>query len=118
MKRTFFLPFAALVLSLVSCNEPEPDPLVGCWTSIRSTPDMWTVYHLVSDGTGMVEIRTPDTCLKEDEFIWISTDKELFLIYKDRTADVYHYILSNLVLHLFNSEYVYEGSYNKKRDCR
>ena len=78
---------------------------------------MWTVYHLVSDGTGMVEIRTPDTCLKEDEFIWRSTDEELFLIYKDRTEDVYHYILSNLVLRLYNSEYVYEGSYNKKRNC-
>ena len=118
MKRKFLLfPFVALMLSLVSCEEPEFNPLVGCWSSERFNPGGWAVYHLISDETGSVEFYTLDTCFKKDEFTWRSTDRKLLLTYKDKTIDTYYYSLDYGVLELYNSERVYDSSYHKKRDC-
>ena len=118
MKRKFFLlPFVALVLGLVSCNEPEFNSLVGCWSSKRFTPDMWTVYHLKADETGIVEYNTPDTCLTKEEFTWRTMDEELFLIYEGGATDSFLYSFDNSRLHLYDSENRHYGSYHKKRDC-
>ena len=117
-KMLFVLPCLALMLSLLSCREHECDSLVGCWSSKRFKPDLWSVYHLHSDGAGRVEVFAPDTCFWEKEFVWRNTEQELLLTYKDGTAGIYYYSLSDCVLVLHDSVKIYEGSYHKQRDCR
>ena len=116
-KMLFVLPCLALMLSLLSCREYECDSLVGCWSSKRFKPDMWSVYHLHSDGAGRVEVFAPDTCFGEKEFVWRSTERELLLEYKDKTTEIYYYSLDYGVLVLYNSKRVYDSSYHKRRDC-
>lgn len=116
-RKILLLPFVALMLSLVSCEEPEFNPLVGCWSSERFSPDGWVVYHLNYDVTGMVEFYASDTCFKKDEFTWRSTERELLLEYKDKTTEIYYYSLDYGVLVLYNSKRVYDSSYHKRRDC-
>ena len=118
MKGKFFLlPFVALVLCMVSCSEPQCDSLVGCWSSKRLSPDMWTVYHLKADGTGRVETYTVDACFNEKEFFWKYTAEELLLKYGDISVDRFYYCLDDVILYLYDSEREYVGSYHKKRDC-
>ena len=109
-KKFFFLPFMALVLSLVSCEKFEIDSLVGYWGNSSM------VYEFYSDKTGRYWYATG----YKYHFSWTCTDTQLFLIHEESEndlrprIDLYYYTLSGNILSIYDSDNKYKGSYRKK----